>query len=77
MLVLPKVTRIMVLRGHNLADRMAAARAKLPLTPAQNTAEKASQLGQSIPGGCGNRICEMKQGGLRCKAKSQGGLQPI
>ena len=58
--VLPKVTRVMVLRGHNLADRMAAARAKLPLTPAQNTAEKASQLGQSIPGMCSNRSRQMK-----------------
>ena len=38
--ILPKVTRVMVLRGHNLADKAAVARAKLPRTPAHEMAEQ-------------------------------------
>ena len=39
--VLPKVTRVMVLKGHNPADKAAAAaREKLPETMAQETAEQ-------------------------------------
>ena len=76
--VLPKVTRVMVLRGHNLAVKPVAARAKLPWTTTHETAEQSVSPRASIPGICSNRYRQIKTRRAAMQGETtQSGLQPI
>ena len=68
MSILPMVTQVTHFQWHNLANWLAVVRAKLPSPQHTKRLSKASQLGQSIPGICSNRYCQMKS----TKAAMQG-----